>query len=321
MRNLHSLSGNKLGKRFMAFGQVTESTDVAGFKRFIGVGSFKILAVNPNKAQLESIYGRTLDNEPEYLGETDVTIDGKTMRRKQIRIDFIIQTNPEKNNGIELIDKVSFFLVDAPTMARTGKVQVLNRYGESTYATPAFVEQGTVDSQMSWFNTEGLKKAYSGEVELISFIKSWLGIPIRSWRADGQTHEIENKDDAVATLENVAKYFKGDITELKSLVKAMPEQMVKILMGVKTTDEGRMYQNTFNRMFLKYRNTNYSRLASEVADAQANGAYPTTVFEVCPLKEYDVQATDFKATGGSTSAPTTVADPFAVEEDNNDLPF
>ena len=321
MRNLNSLLGNKLGKRFMAFGQVTESTDVEGFKRFIGVGNFKILAVNPNKAQLERIYGRDLDNDPVYLGETEVTINGQTQKRKQIRLDFIIQSVPEKNDGIDFIDKVSFFIVDAPSIARTGKVQVLNRYGESTYATPAFVDQGTVDSQMSWFNTEGLKKAYIGEVELIGFIKAWLGIPIRSWRADGKVHEIENKDDAVAMLENVAKYFKGDISELQSLVKSMPEQMVKILIGVKTTEEGRMYQNTFNRMFLKYRNNNFTRLASEVADAQANGAYPTTTFEVVPLKEYDVTATNFNNVSNTTTAPTSYEDPFAEDQNNDDLPF
>ena len=273
----------------MGFGKITESTDVAGFKKYIGVGNFKVLAVNPTAKELSTIYGTTIDREPTYIGKTEVSVAGQTKEFRQIRIDFFVQSVEEKNNGINMIDKVSFFLVDCPQYNRDGsKVRVLNKYGENAWITKDLVAKGEVDQNMRWYNTEGMKTALIGEVELLEFLKAWLGIPVRTWRQDGVTQEIENPDDAKAGLENIKAYFSGNVAELKNLVKAMPEQMVKILFGVKTTDQGKEYQEAFNRMFLKYRNNNLSYLKAQVEDAQSNGAYPNTKFVVDTLDRKSV---------------------------------
>ena len=296
----------------MGFGKITESTDVAGFKKYIGVGNFKVLAVNPNAAELSTIYNTSIDKEPEYLGTSEVSVAGQTKTFKQIRLDFFVQTVEDKNDGIKMIDKVSFFLVDCPQYNRDGsKVRVLNKYGENAWISKDLVAKGEVDQNMRWYNTEGMKTALIGEVEVLEFLKAWLGIPVRTWRQDGVTHEIENPDDARAGLEKIKTYFSGNVAELKNLVKAMPEQMVKILFGVKTTDQGREFQDAFNRMFLKYRNNNFSYLKAQVEDAQDNGAYPNTKFEVVKLKEYEVGATDF-----SKGNPD-----LEVEDESDDLPF
>lgn len=296
----------------MGFGKITESTDVAGFKKYIGVGNFKVLAVNPTAKELSTIYDTSIDKEPTYIGKSEVSVAGQTKEFKQIRVDFFVQSVEEKNNGINMIDKVSFFLVDCPQYNRDGsKVRVLNKYGENAWITKDLVAKGEVDQNMRWFNTEGMKTALIGEVELLEFLKAWLGIPVRTWRQDGVTQEIENPDDAKAGLENIKAYFSGNVAELKNLVKAMPEQMVKILFGVKTTDQGKEYQDAFNRMFLKYRNNNFSYLKAQVEDAQSNGAYPNTKFIVDTLQEYEVSATDF-----SKGNPS-----LEVEESSDDLPF
>ena len=314
---MNNLQGRKLGKVFMGFGKVVESTDVQGFAQYVGVGNFQILAVNPTKAELEAIYGRELEREPEYLGKT--TIQGISGEFDQVRIDFIVKSVADKNNGIEMIDKVSFFVVNTPHYSTTGKVRVLNKYGETTWLEPDFVKSGTVPSNMSWYNTDGMKVAHRGEVELIDFLKAWLAIPIRSWkdRNTGKEMQIDNFDDAKASLGKVKDYFKGDVSELKEIAKALPNQMVKILFGIRTTDEGRTYQNAFNRYFLKYRNTTMTGLTRALNEALANGAYSTTAFQVCPLKEFSLEATDFNS-GATTSAPNAEA---GTVDPNDDLPF
>ena len=54
---------------FMAFASGKESTEGNAVKRYTGVAPVFVLAVNPNKAELEKLYNTQLENDPEYLGE------------------------------------------------------------------------------------------------------------------------------------------------------------------------------------------------------------------------------------------------------------
>ena len=62
----------KTNYMFMAFAKGKESVEAAPVKRYIGVAPVTVLAVNPTKAELEKIYGITLDNTPEYLSAVEV---------------------------------------------------------------------------------------------------------------------------------------------------------------------------------------------------------------------------------------------------------
>ncbi len=95
----------------MAFGQGQVSSEGGSIKRYIGVASVFVLAVNPLKEELEKLYGRTLENAPEYIGETEV---GDT-KVPQIRLDFIVKADPEKyldanNQPLNFVNKVSLFI-------------------------------------------------------------------------------------------------------------------------------------------------------------------------------------------------------------------
>ena len=89
---------------FMAFGKAQVSKEATEIKRYTGVGSVFVVGVNPSKAELEKLYDRELDKDPEYLTEKD----GVT----SARIDFIVKTDPTAkcSNGIELLTKFSMFI-------------------------------------------------------------------------------------------------------------------------------------------------------------------------------------------------------------------
>ena len=94
----------------MAFGQGQVSSEGGSIKRYIGVASVFVLAVNPLREELEKLYGRTLENAPEYIGEAEV---GDT-KVPQIRLDFIVKADPEKyldanNQPLNFVSKVSFY--------------------------------------------------------------------------------------------------------------------------------------------------------------------------------------------------------------------
>ena len=42
---------------FLTIGKTQESTETQEFKKYVGVGSSFVVAVNPTKKQLEEIYG------------------------------------------------------------------------------------------------------------------------------------------------------------------------------------------------------------------------------------------------------------------------
>ena len=279
------MSENKV---FMAFGQGKEVTGEGGnFKKYIGVGAFKVVAVNPDKSELEAIYGTTLDKEPEYTSKAEDGTD-------KVRLDFVVATNPEKNNNIDFKTKVSFFLEKKARTNSTGtKVQVINAYGETTWVDLEMAKTGDLPANMSWYE-KPYRVAMVGEDDLTSFLKKFLGIPNKSYRdKNGVTHEIENKSDAEARLEKLVDYFKGNVKELKEIIKFQPDNLIKIPVGIKTTDDGKEYQAIYTKMFLSPGVKDYTKLKEDIQASQAAGAYKNTTFESCDLKEYVVAPTNF----------------------------
>ena len=57
--------------------------------------------------------------------------------------------------------------------------------------------------------------------------------------------------------------------------------------------------------------TDYSKLDEELQERKAAGAYPTTEFSVCDLKEYAVESTDFSGSADNGDMPPFDATPSA----------
>ena len=286
-------------KVFMAFGQGKESNEGSvGFAKYIGVGAFNVLAVNPTKEELSKIYGSEIEKDIEYLSKDEESgVD-------QVRIDFVVASNTEKNNGIDLKTKVAFFLKNAPRMNAAGtKVQVINAYGETTWVDLELAKKGELPENQAWFETP-YRPAYIGEEELTSFLKVFLNIPVKAWKdKNGNIKTIENKSDAEARLEGIPNYFKGNVKELKEIIKFQPDNLIKMAVGVKTTEDNKEYQAIYTKMFVKNNVKDYSKLDAAIKDSQTNGAYANTVFNTGELKEYVVTPTDFN----NTAAPSSEA--------------
>ena len=83
----------------MAFGKGS-ATSVVEYKKYIGIASLNVKAINPTKVELEKIYGRTLDKEPEYIGEKVIEGVGTV---KTLKIDFIVAPVSNSKKKYELI--------------------------------------------------------------------------------------------------------------------------------------------------------------------------------------------------------------------------
>jgi len=73
---------------------------------------------------------------------------------------------------------------------------------------------------------------YPGEEALISFVKAWANIP-----SEGEC-SFETIDDIV----------KGDVKELKTLVSALKDNKLRVMLGVKDDKYQQVYTRCFGRL-------------------------------------------------------------------------
>lgn len=276
------------------------STTGSDFKRYIGVGTVKVVAINPTKDELNKLTGRELENEIDYLGK-DEELDCKTAR-----IDIWLKLEPELNNGIESFEKHSIFIKKSARYNKDNtKIQVINKYGQTMWALIEDFKSKNWSDLPTWFENADIRPTFIGEEELISLIKVYLNIPSVSWKdGKGVVKYIANREDAEAQLENYNKYFEGNFKELQELVKLFPDNIFKACFGVKLTDDGKEYQTIYGKMFLKPSVKTYTALEKSINDSKDAGGFATTEFSVNPIHEYSVTPTTFGGTQGSEGGKT-----------------
>lgn len=288
---------------FMAFAKGSKSAEPVEIKHYVGIGSSIVLGVCPTKDELAKIYGRTSDNEPNYLGEFEV--DGNKV--PQARVTVFVQPDPEKytkddGNKIPPVQK-PFFIAKTYRWNRSKtKLQVIDKYGRTAWVTEA---QLAVHEIPMYANgpanlDKDYRPAYLGEETFTNFLKAYLNIPEVMRYVDGKWYMVDNPEDCEARLENIDAIFTGDFSEIKSAIAGMPTNRVKALYGVKAYN-GKLYADVYD-MFLKNGVTNYTRLAADVEQRKAAGAYPNTEFQLCDFKEYSVEPTDLTAAAPAAQA-------------------
>lgn len=305
---------NKNNFTFLAIGKTQESTETQEFKKYVGVGSSFVVAVNPTKKELDSIMGYESANEPEYVVDTD--------NGKEARITFVVKTDPNVCNGIEILNRVMFTLRNAPAYNQEQtKVQVIDKYGNVTWAD---AEDAKNHKKLFSGNGKELKiaddyrMACVGEADLIGFLKTYLCVGDAFNYINGSWVLKDNADDFVFGLDHIKDYFTGDFSEIKEAIALQPNNKVKLLYGVRTTDEGKQYQAVCTRNGFVLHNSAGSnalaKLEKELANAKDRGSYANTEFIVQELKEQDVQPTDLSSAPASTGSTGT-------ESGSGDMPW
>lgn len=280
---------------FLAIGKTQESTESQSFERYIGVGSSFVIGVNPTKKELEEIYGREIANEPEYVVETD--------NGKEAHVTFVVKTDPKSCNGIAIINRIMFTLRNAPAYNRDQtRVQVIDQYGNTTWADVEAAKEGR-----KLFSKDGkelkidskYRMACVGEADLIGFLKPYLGVEDVFNYVNSTWVKKENADEYLFSLEHIKEYFKGDVSELKEAIALQPNNKVKLLYGIHTTDEGKQYQTVATRNGLILPNKAGSKalekVEKELKRIKQNGGYANTEFIVRELAKFTAEPTDLSS--------------------------
>ena len=303
----------------MAFSKGTVSTEALEIKRYVGVAPIYILDVNPNKAKLSELFGRDIENEPEYINK--VTVGEDKHEVDNVRFDFIAKTDKDKCN-VDMITKVTFFIRNEFRFNRDkSKVQVIDKYGRTCWVTKEQAENHEIPVYTNGPANidKDYRPCYVGEEELTNFIKNYLCIPNVMKYVNSTWIMVDNPQECEARLENIPNYFKGDFKEIKSIISLQPENKVKVLFGVRTSDDNKQYQTVYTQMTLKNSVSDYSKLDADLQNRKAAGAYPTTEFTlpnspVGDIVEYVNTPTNFAEPKPDNS------DPFG-SPDGSDSPW
>lgn len=291
MKTINSIS-------FLAIGKTQETKESQGFKRYVGLASSHVLAVCPNKKELDELMGYESQNDPEYVKEDELS--------KIANITFIVRTDPDANNGVEITNRVNFTLRSVPAYNKdTTKVQVIDEYGNYTWADTELAKKGGKIEHAQKLGKYRI--ACVGECALVDFLKTYLNVPDAFEYKNGTWSLKPNGKAAegVFSLEKIKDYFKGDFSELKEALALQPNNKIKLLYGVRTTDDGKQYQVIMAREgFVLNNNSGTSalaRLEKNLTNLKNAGSMASTDFRVQELTEWVVEPSNFEATDSEES--------------------
>jgi hypothetical protein len=277
-------------------------------KLHTGAANFKVVGINPTKEELEAIYGRELNFDPEYVGTTTVTDSDGEREAGQIRLDFYLHNEEEG-----LTEKVQFYVANTHHKSQSGKYKVINSFGKDTWLTEDAIKTKTLPDNMQWYNADGVKVAKRGEVELISFLVNLLNLP---W----DTSKVADVSECYARIdkEEWAKIFAGDVSLLKGLIDSTNNK-IGILLGVKTKGDGKLVQTAFNRHTLRQyviggtRADKFKYILKDLKSAQDAGAFGNVDFGPLDLsiREHQITPTAISADNTNQFDAFAQAEPAA----------
>ena len=240
----------------MAIKSNDSNVEVAGggVKLYSGLGNFKVIAVNPTMAELHEL-GIMVKQDPNYF----VELNGA----EYFKLTFWIKND-------DLTTRFDILMNGSERVSQTGKNQWINAIGQSTWSDG--------EPEYDWFKKEGLRKALTGEETLINFVKQWAN--------------VANGDEAY--FDSIAKIVKGDVAEVKALVKLLENNEVRLLIGVKDGKYQTVYTKVFGRvkpqrddLFVKNLNDDYGTFNAEFDTTLSWGVFTPELAVVTPDADSD----------------------------------
>lgn len=290
------LKGKRAIKNLFLIVKARESSEgQTEFNKYTGVGMFNVISVNPTKEELSDIYGRTIENDQIYVYDPVNPGDPK-----MVRISFIIKTTDDSiNTEKEYIGPMSFILRDKFfTSNKSGveKVKVIDNYGQT-----AWVTEEELKNQSRPINSNGglakilppFRPAYAGEEELINFLSIYFNVERPMNYVNGEWIPSEKIEDAQISIQDIKKYFNGDVSELKEAIKLVPENKFKALLYVRNNDDNKTFQQVLSSLVLRPGSSNYQAFETHIKERKEQGSFSDCVFTFNPLQKYTISPTSF----------------------------
>ena len=278
------------------------------FKRFIGVGNFNVLGVNPDKDTLNS-WGIMTENEPEYNGTQEEQDGSETA---YARVSFYVKSVKFP----DFITSISFFIKERRNYNKDKtKMEVIDIYGNTAWLTADEVKSKRVPDGMS----ADFRPAYPGEGDLTNFIRNFLDIPgSKNFNEADRTWTLREGDltQSECTLDCIKDYFNGDFSELTEIVKYQPENQVKLLCGIRSSQDGKLRQDVSARYTARaFDNTAAARWQKKVNEEHTAGRLQNTEYDFNALHEWTLK------TASQEEVEETISASSSFDDEDDELPF
>lgn len=270
--------------------------EMVDYKKYIGVASVNVLAVNPTNDVLRN-YGWSI---PEDADERKYVFvkekDGKPSSSTKITILVQIQDLEDKP-----IVPMDFWIGPEVRVNGNGdKAQVIDDFGRTAWATKDEIQAKKIPQYANGPASISAKYrlCHRGEEELTRFIFKYLNItPLQ--RFDRTLNEyVDTKNPGSFSFDNWKQLCNGNVKELEGYFGLQPQNRVKVIFGVTTTEDNKTYQTFLNTNYLG--NSNRPDKSSGYYTAAQNAIKKYTerfpngndTFSAFPVKLWGVTATE-----------------------------
>lgn len=296
------------------------SGDFVDVKRYIGVASVNVLAINPNNDKLRK-FGWSIPEdaeEPKY-----VTVDSKG--EKTARVRFLVQIQDLEEKPIIALD---YWIRPKGTKTQSEKYKIIDSYGRVAYGTYDEVSAHKVPQYSNGPAniSPDYKPCFPGQEELTMFLMKYLNVtPLQMFNKSSNSW-VPTKNPGRLTIDRWEQLCNGNVSELAEYIALQPDNRVKVILGIRTTEDNKSYQTFLNTTYIG-NGALPDRLTGEYAtankaiykwkEAHQNAAAYTT-FSSAPVKEWSQDASEVQDNSGSELPmfPQTNDDEF-----DDGLPF
>jgi len=283
------------------------STD---FARYIGVAALHVIAVNPDMATLNK-YGFNVDKEPEYVKTMGDAQYGNT------RLLCAIDDLPDK----PLVSLYFRAFTEVQNNASNTKAKVIDKYGNTAWATREEIKAKEIPVYANGKKAiidQNYRPCHRGEEELIKFIKTYLRVTPYQYKDRKTGQFVLSKNPGECAFEHWKMLAAGDGKELQEALDLNPDGLIRVILGVRTTDDNKTYQTFIPAEFLSYGSTPVQKdgkriytYAQHIIDNwQKDGRNSNETYSAEPVKEYNPKPSDVEE-----------FEPTPFDDDPDDLPF
>lgn len=134
----------------------TQNTNNKPYQVYTGLATFEVVAVNPDKQEIEQITGRDYP--------FDVNYDKRSFGENEVRpVTFYLRCIEEPT----VIERITFNINEHPNKSKSGSVQFINSKGQFKWAN----NEDELNASGSPFIEFPFRKATEGEQELYTFMQ------------------------------------------------------------------------------------------------------------------------------------------------------
>lgn len=252
----------------------SEEEVVGSLNLYTGIFPMQVVAVNPTLDELKEL-GVKLRTAPVY----SVTIQETEFNK----IAFWL-----RNAEHGFIVKMEILVRPAPRVSTKddgAKRMYINNVGQMTWSAG-------IPTYDWWQNPDKTRVAYVGEDILINFTKAWANI------ANG----------GEVSYDTIEKIVNGDVSEIRSYIPQLKNNLVRLLLGVKENKYQAVYTKHFGRLKPERNDYFAKELAGEYGSFDADFGNDLAPKKFVPSADLITPDADDSATAGAASVAWGAAD-------------